>query len=94
MPRAKRTLTEAEQWEHNIEDTVEAIKSGQFSSIRAAARSTGLSKTTLSKRLKGRFTGRKAHEASQSLVHVEEDELARAIRVATVTDRPLLPQAV
>ena len=56
MPRAKRTLTEAEQWEQDIEDMVEAIKSGRFSSIRAAARFTGLSKMTLSKRLKGRPT--------------------------------------
>jgi hypothetical protein len=94
MPRVKRTLTEEGQWEQDIEDTVEAIKNGKFSSIRAAARATGLSKTTLGKRLEGRPTRCKAQEARQTLAHVEEEELVRAIRVATMAGRPPLPQTV
>ena len=77
-----------------MEDTVEGIRSRKYSSVRDAARKTGLSKTTLSQRYKGRPVRHKAQEAVQKLSYIEEEELARAIRIATVVGRPLLPDTV
>jgi helix-turn-helix, Psq domain len=90
MPR-KRTLSDEELWEQEVEDVVEGIKNGKYSSIRQAARLTGLSRTTITERLHGRPTRRKAHEGNQKLAHSEEDEIARAIRLATMAGKPLLP---
>ena len=90
MPR-KRTLSEEERWEQEVEDAVEGVKSGKYSSVRQAAQLTGLSRTTIGERLHGRPTRRKAHEANQKLAHVEEDEIARAARLATLAGKPLLP---
>ena len=91
MPRSKRTLSEEDRWEQEVEDAVEGVKSRKYSSVRQAARSTGLSRTTIGKRLNGRPTRRKAHETNQILGHSEEDELARAVRLATLAGKPLLP---
>jgi hypothetical protein len=94
MPQAKKTLTEEEQWEKDIGDIMEVIKKRQFGSIRVAVRSTGLSKTTLKKHLKGHPSCRKAHEACQALAHIEENELACLIRIATIVGRSPLLQMV
>src|SRR5437764_14790241 len=94
MPRIKKKLTEENVWEQRVEDTVEGIRSGKYSSVRDAACKMGLSKTTLSQHYKGRPVCRKAQEVVQKLSHVEEEELARAIRIATVAGRPPLPDTV
>jgi len=93
MPR-KRKLSDEDRWEQEIEDAVEGVKCGKYSGAREAARLTGLSRTTIGERLKGRPTRRKAHEVHQKLAHVEEKELARAVRLATIAGKPLLPEAI
>ena len=75
---------EDEVWEQKVEDAVKGIRSGKYSSVREAVWATGLSRTTLSECCKGRSTCRKSHEALQKLSNIEEEELARAIRIATV----------
>ena len=94
MPRTKRTLTEDEVWEQEVDDAVEGIKNGRYSGFRQAARETGLSRTTITEWYNGRSTRRKAQEKQMKLAHVEEDELARAIRVATVAGKPPLSEVV
>jgi DDE superfamily endonuclease len=93
MPR-KRTLTEDEEWEQDVDDAVEEYKRGKYSSLREAARETGFSRTTLTARLNGRPTRRKAQEKNQNLSHTEEDEVVRAIRIATLRGKPLQPHLV
>ena len=56
-------LTEEELWEQEVEDVVKGINSEKYSSVRDAARKTGISRTTLGERRKGRTTRRKAQEA-------------------------------
>ena len=46
MPR-KRTLSEEELWEQEVDNAVKGVKSGKYSGFREAARLTGLSKTTI-----------------------------------------------
>ena len=94
MPGQKRTITESEEWERGIEDTVEAYKSGKFSSLRQAVQEAGFDRRTITARLNGRPTRRKAQEATQHLSHAEEEELGRAIRIATLRGKPLQPQLV
>jgi hypothetical protein len=94
MPRAKRTLTEEEVWEQKVDDAVEGIRNGKYSGFRQAARETGLSRTTIAERYNGRPTRRKGQERQMKLAHVEEDELARAIRLATVAGKPPLSEVV
>ena len=93
MPR-KRTLTESEEWEREVEEAVASYKSGKFSSLREAERELGIDRRTITARLKGRPTRRKAHEISQKLSHIEEEEVARAIWIATLRGKPLQPQVV
>src|SRR5438552_2284102 len=90
----KRTLTESEEWERGVADAVEAYKSGKFDSLREAARVTGFDRRTITARLNGRATRRKAQEANQNLSHTEEEELGRVIRIATMRGKPLQPQLV
>src|SRR3954469_18518404 len=92
MPRRKRTLTESEEWEQKVEDVVAWYKSGKFESLKEAARLTGIDQRTITARLNGRPTRRKAQELNQKLSHVEEEEIARAIRNATKEKKALQPQ--
>jgi len=85
---------EDEVWEQEVDDAVEGIKNGRYSGFRQAARETGLSRTTITERYNGRSTRRKAQEKQMKLAHVEEDELARAIRVTTVAEKPPLSEVV
>ena len=78
MPR-KRTLSEDDEWEKAVEEAVGNYKSGKYSSLREAARVTGIHRKTITERLRGQPTCRKAHEGSQRLAHIKEDEVARAI---------------
>jgi hypothetical protein len=93
MPR-KRTLTKSEEWEQDVEGVVEDYKSGKFGSLREAARVTDIDRRTITTRLKGRPTRRKAQEANQNLSHSEEEEVVRAIQIATLRGKPLQPQLV
>ena len=77
-----------------MEDAVAEYQSRKFNSLREAARITGIDRKTITERLKGRPTRRKAHEATQNLSHVEEEEVAGAIRITTIGGKPLRPQVV
>ncbi len=55
MPQ-KRTLSEEDAWEREVEAAVEGYKSGKYSSLREAARETGLVRKTIMKRLNGQPT--------------------------------------
>jgi len=77
-----------------VGDAADGFKSGKYSSVREAARITGIPKMTIGARLKGRPTRRKAQERNQKLAHAEEDEVARQVRIATLADKPLQPAAV
>ena len=73
---------------------MDGYKSGKYGSVREAARITGIPKTTIGARLKGRPTRRKGQEANQKLAHAEEDEVARQVRIATVAGKLLQPAVV
>ena len=73
---------------------MKAYKNEKFDSLREAAQVTGVDRKTITVRLNGRPTRRKAQEANQNLSYAEEEELARAIQIATVKGKLLQPQLV
>ncbi len=62
--------------ERNIEQAIEALRNGDFKSLRAAGRAYGVPETTLRDRLKGSTNRVIAHQHQQKLTPLQEDFLA------------------
>ena len=82
------------EYNGRIDDALEAYKSGNYKSYRAAARAFDVSKTTLMERAKGRITRNLAHEDQQILSAEEEIELAQWITRLTLCGYPPKPYTV
>jgi Txe/YoeB family toxin of Txe-Axe toxin-antitoxin module len=77
-----------------IKDTIKKIRQHEFQGVSHAERVTGLSKATLSRRLRGSKPCNQAHEEQQILSRVEEKELARWITLCTVAGHAPILTAV
>ena len=80
--------------EAKIQQTLEGIESGLYSSARHAEKETGLPHTILSTRLRGTRPRNKAHEDQQLFTHSEEKELVEWITRLTRVNYPAHPSMV
>jgi helix-turn-helix, Psq domain len=89
-------LNNVQSAEHNdrINDALEAYKSGNYKSYRAAARTFDMSKTTLIECAKGRTTCNLVHKDQQILSTEEEIELAQWITCLTLCGYPPKPYTI
>jgi hypothetical protein len=69
--------------EAKIDETIKRIRRGELEGVSHAASVTGLSKATLSRRLRGSKPRNKSQEDKQILWEMEVKELARWITLCT-----------
>jgi O6-methylguanine-DNA--protein-cysteine methyltransferase len=92
MTRPKNV--QSAEYNGRIDDALQAYKSGEYTSYRAAARAFDVSKTTLIERARGRNPYNLAHEDQQILSAEEETELVRWITRLTTCGYPPKPYTI
>lgn len=79
----------AEEVEKAIQRAIEGFKKGLYQSVNHAAKECGVSRTTLSRRLKGGKSRSEGQENNQLLTPQEENALASWISTATSAGHPI-----
>src|SRR5436190_5051848 len=74
--------------EELLQQGIEGLRNGQYSSAYSAAKSLGISETTLRERYHGRKSRQDGHVSQQLLSDSEENALAKWITTLTLTGLP------
>ena len=64
-----------------IDDAVRRFQSGEFQSLRACAKETGVPRTTIQNRLQGTLPAYKAHQNEQLMLQEMEERLVEWVRL-------------
>ena len=79
----------AAEHEEAMRNTITRIRDKTYATIYEAANALGVSKSSLTRRLKGRLSRREAKEKQQLLTKEEEKALANWISISTTTGNPV-----
>ena len=85
---SRRQNLEESDLEEQLQQGIDGLNSGQYSSVYSAAKSLGISETTLRERRNGRKPRRHAHVSQQLLSDSEEKALVKWITTLTLTGLP------
>ena len=85
---SRRQNQEESDLEEQLQQGIDGLNSGQYSSVNSAAKSVGISETTLRKRRNGRKPRRHAYVSQQLLSDSEEKVLVKWITNLTLIGLP------